>query len=368
MGSSVPAQAGDFGFALQSAKIGAGGSFVPGSYTWYRAEANSVRMDLIQDDQVLPPEVNPNISPRGAYKDGKYGAGQADMLPRLEHAMGILLFGLMGDVSSISGVDADLVTVATAWTHVFRFATPAYKIPWMAIRRLVPASGGTGQLGDTIFDAKLTNLRITVPGRGKVGIRATFVGRDVDQAEDPTWTWDQDYEDPTSTPAPLDGFVKIEGTSFPITAAVIEVDNGVSTPAQERVIGSPSPDDFIPLYRTATVRFVYKWANDGLYKSLRNGGSGLTWDELPKIFKTVGSNRALEISVPAPLKITGSHPYDLRLRVNAMTIAPDGPIELAGAQLLQQAFTATALVPVSGDYLNFVLVNKHTSYTFAYTV
>lgn len=367
MGSSIPAAAGDFGFALQAAKIGKGGTFTVGDYEWYRAEANSVRMDLIQDDQVLPPEVSPIISPRGAFKDGEFGAGQVDMLPRLEHAMGILLFGLMGAVSSVTGVNADGDVLATAYTHIFKFDTSPYKIPWMVARRLVPGSG-TGIQGDNFFDCKLTNLRLTVPGRGKASVRATFVGRDVEQEENPTWTWDYGYEDATSTPAPLNGFVKIEGTEYPVTAAVVEVDNGVTTPAQERIIGSPNPDDFVPLYRVATIRFVYKWTDNTLYKLLRNGGTGLTWEELPEIFTTVGANRALEISVPAPLKISGTEPYDLRLRVNAMTIGIDGPIELAGAQILQQAFTATALVPATGDYLNFVLVNKHPSYAFSYTI
>src|SRR5688572_21055843 len=179
MGSSVPAAAGQFGYALQAAKVGASGTFTPGSYTWTRSEALSARIDLLQGDNVLPPEVHPIITPKGAYKDSLYGAGQADIIPRLVKGLGILLFGLMGDVSSVTGVTADGTAVVGANTHIFKFASSAYKIPWMAFRRLIPAPNETGQLVDSIFDAKLTNMRLTVGARGKVAARLTMVGRDV---------------------------------------------------------------------------------------------------------------------------------------------------------------------------------------------
>jgi hypothetical protein len=71
------------------------------------------------------------------------------------------------------------------------------------------------------------------------------------------------------------------------------------------------------------------------------------------------------------LKITGSTPYDLRIRGNSLVIGIDGPIELAGAQILQQAFTATLLDPqAGGQYVTFVLSNAQTpaTYDFAYSI
>lgn len=367
---SVPAQAGDFGFALQAAKLGSN-SFVPGSYVWYRSEAVSVRMDLIQGDQILPPEVGPIIVPKGAYKDSRYGAGQFDVIPRLELAFGALLFAAMGAVSTVTGVDPDGNSVGGVNTHIFKFATSSYSIPWLALRRLLPGTTTADNYADNFYDAKLTNLRLTVGARGKAAARVTAVGRDILQQSNPTLTWDHDYEDATSTPDAGAGFVKIAGTSYPITGAVVEFDNGVTTPTQEMVIGGYTPDDFIPLYRTCTVRFVYKWADAALYKLIRNGGSGVTWTNLPYLFQTVGNVYAFELAVKSPKKITGSTPYDLRVRANNMVIAPDGPIEIAGAQLLQQAFTATFLYDTNGGhYIDFVLANAqpNSAYNFSYTI
>lgn len=368
MAGSVPAAAGDFGFALQNAKVGEGGTFNAASYTWYRADPVSARIDLIQGDQNLPPEVRPTITPIGAFKDGLFGAGQADLIPRMEHGLGILLFGLMGAVSTVTGVNADGDSVAGVNTHIFRFASTPYNIPWMAFRRLLPSSGGTADHGDTIFDAKINNMRFTVGNRGKAALRLTMVGRDVDQEENPSWTWDQDYEDPTTTPDTGGGFIKVAGIEYPMTGAVVEFDNGVSNPNQERIVGSYRPDDFIPLFRICTIRFVYKWSDNTLYKLLRNGGSGLTWSSLPYGFAT-GSDYAFELSMPSPAFITGTERFDLRVRGNRGTMGIDGPIEIAGGQLLQQAFTITVQQPLDGsDYLNWVLVNDHASYNFSYTV
>lgn len=369
MGSSVPAAAGDFGFTLQPAKIGDGGTFTPASYTWTRSEAVSARIDLIDGDNILPPEVSPIISPKGAYKDGYFGAGQADILPRMQMALGVLLFGLMGAVSSVTGKDADGNAVSGVNTHIFKFGTSSYTIPWMAFRRRIPSANAASDLIDNIFDAKLTNMRITVPSRGKVATRITMVGRDIVQTENTVLTWANNYEDPTAIPESGAGFLKVAGTEYPITGAVIEFDNGVSTPNQERVVGSFTPDDFIPLYRTATIRFVYKWSDDSLYKLIRNNGTGLAWSNLPHLFDTVGNVRGFELSVPSAKMITGTTPYDFRIRANSVTLAVDGPIELAGGTLLQQAFTATVLIPTDGSsYIDFVLVNGQSSYAFVYTV
>ena len=367
---SVPAQAGDFGFALQAAKVGSGGTFTPASYTWYRSEAISVRMDLIQGDQILPPEVGPIIVPKGAYKDSVYGAGQIDMLPRAELGLGILLYAAMGAVSSVTGVDPDGNSVAGVNTHIFRFASNAYTIPWIAMRRLIPGATTADNLGDSFYDAKLTNMRMTVGARGKVSTRVTAVGRDIKQETNPTWTWDHDYEDATATLESGAGFIKIAGVEYPVTAAVVEFDNGVTTPNQEMTIGDYHPDDFIPLYRTMTIRFVYKWKDSALYRLIRNGGTGVAWTNLPHLFQTVGGDYGLELAVKTPKLIVGTTPFDLRIRGNNMTIAADGPIELAGATLLQQAFTATVLYLSGSDYVDFVLANAqpNSAYNFSYTI
>lgn len=366
MAGSVSAQKGDIGFAIQPSFIGKTGSYTGAGYKWYHIDPLTVRMDVIQGDQILPPEVSPDIFPKSAYKDSRYGAGQIDMFPRLQNQFGALLWALMGNVSSVTGKDADGVSVTGANTHIFNFAADRGSQPYMAWRRLIPSSTGNAQLTDTFFDAKIANARITIGAMGKIAVRATMVARDFVQAEDPVWTWFQDYEDPTATPESGNGFLKIMGTSYPITGAILEVDNGLTTPNQEMTVGGFTPDSFTALYRTATLRFVYKWSDAGLYETIRNGAPGaVTWTNLPKLWTSVGATLAVEASFDTPLAIAGSSPsrnYELRIRGNNLVIAPDGPIELSGATLLQQAFTATFLKPTSGDYLQFALVNATTGY------
>lgn len=363
---SVSAQAGDVGFAIQPTFVGKTGSYTGAGYKWYRVDPLRVQMDVIQGDQIMPPEVSPDIFPKSAYKDSRYGAGQADLYPRLENGFGALLWALMGNVSSVTGVNADGSATSNVNAHVINFAADRSYQPYMAWRRLIPAYTGSAKLGDTFFDAKIANARITVGAMGKIAVRVTMVARDFVQAENPSWTWFQDYEDPTATPESGAGYLKIAGTEYPITGAIIEVDNGLTSPNQEMTVGDFTPDDFTALYRTASMRFVYKWSDPGLYEAIRNGSSGATtWTNLPKLFQTAGANFAFEASFQTPKVIPSSSPatnFELRIRGNNMVIAPDGPIELVGATLLQQSFTATLLKPTSGDYLQFVLVNGTTSY------
>lgn len=366
---SVSAQLGDFGFAIQPSKVGRTGTYTGSGYKWYRMDPLTVRMDIIQGDQVLPPEVSPDIVPKGAYKDGYFGAGQADLIPRLQNSFGALLWGLMGNASSVTGKDTDGVSATNVNTHIFSY-NPSDKAdqPWMSFRRLIPGKVAADRYGQTFFDAKVANARITIPQKGKLMARITMVARDVDQEENPTWVWDVDYEDTTSTPQSDQGYLKMQGTEFPITGAVFELDNGLTTPDQERIIGDPRPDDFTALYRPATLRFVYKWEDPSLYQQVFNGGDGLTdWDPLPKIFSTVGANFAFDAMFETPLTISGSSParkYAVRIRGNSATLAPDGPIELASATLLQQAFTLTILKATgNAPYLQILLQNGVTGYS-----
>lgn len=363
---SVSAQLGDAGFAIQTAKVG-GGSFDGSGYKWYHIDPISITMDIFQGDQILPPEVSPDLFPKVAYKDSRYGAGQMDIYPRIVNGFGALLWGLMGNVSSVTGKYADGTAASNVNTHIFNFAANRGAQPWMSFRRMIPAATGSATLGQTFYDAKIANARITIAAMGKIMARLTMVSRDASQEENPAWTWTQDYEDGNSIPESGSGYLKIAGGSFPITGAILEADNGLTTPNQEQTVGNFTPDDFTALYRTATLRFVYKWQDPNLYEQIFNGApASTTWTNLPKLFQSVGANFGFEASFKSPAVIPSSSPatnYELRIRGGNVVIAPDGPIQLSGATLLQQSFTATLLKPASGDYLEFILVNGQTGYS-----
>jgi hypothetical protein len=368
---SVPAQGGLFGFALQAAKIGRGGTFTVGDYTWYKVRAPRVSIGAIQDQQVFPPEVGGIIVPTGAYKQAKFFAGDVDLIPRLEESIGVLLAATMGNVSSVSGEDADGEAVTNLYTHIFNFdPTSSYELPWMAVRRTVPGAEAADTHGEVGYDCKVANLRLTVPQMGKVAARFTMIGRDFLFENNPTWTWtNADFEAHDSTPDVGRGSFKIGGVEYPLTGAVIDMVNGLTTPRDEMIIGDFSPDDFVPLTRAMTIRIVYKWEDAELFRKIYTGtANGTTWSSLPFEVDT-GGNAAFEAVFEAPANVpttSPASPYRLRVRANKVTWAPDGPVELRGGTIVQQQFIGTVLEPEGSlDYADIVVENGYAGTNYS---
>lgn len=367
---TVPAQAGLFGFAMQAAKVGEGGTFTPTESNlldWLRVRSVRNAADLIQGDQLFPPEVGGPINPTGAYKDSAYFGGDFDIIPRMEETLGFLLWGTLGDASSATGKYVDGSTVANVNTHIFRQDTSSsYTQPWMAFRRSIPgAVPATDTKGITGFDCKIAQMTLQIPAAGKLAVNITVMGRDSFQEQPPVWSWANTLEDTQSTPDAGRGYFKIAGVEYPITGAQIVINNTLTTPQQEMVVGSFHPDDFIALQRSIQIQMVYKWKDPALYNEIYNGGSASQdWSSLPFITDTAGAVFAFEASFQAPANIPGtSTPYELRLRANRVVWQTQGPIELAGAQIVQQAYTCTVLEPAGGaDYFTASLVNGQTSY------
>ena len=360
---SVPAQAGVVGLTVQNAKIGDGGSFTPASYDWIRFKAPRVTFGPIQGDQVFVPEVGGTIVPTGAYKDSLYVGGQADVIPRLERSFPLMLLAVMGNASSVTGKDADGTSVSGVNTHVINFSTVSdYDIPWLGVRVQIPGRTAGDVYGITGYDCKVSSLRLTIPAMGKIAARVTMVGRNVLQEEAPSFTWDNTYEDHQSAPDVGNGYVKIGGTEYPITGMVVDFNNSLTTPQQEMVVGSFNPDDFVPLFRSMTIRFVYKWADPDLYQRIYNGSTSATdWNPNPLKIDTSGATFAFEANFLSPGMITGSTPYALRIRANRVVLQDTGPIELVAGSILQKEFVLTVLEPASGNYAQFLVTNGRTT-------
>lgn len=362
---SVPAQGGLFGFALQAAKVGRGGTFTVGNYTWYKVRAPRISIGAIQDQQVFPPEVGGIIVPTGAYKQARFFAGDVDLLPRLEESIGVLLAATMGNVSSVTGVDADGEAVTGLHTHIFNFdPTTSYELPWLAIRRSVPGATAGDTHGEMGYDCKVANLRLTVPQMGKVAARFTMIGRDFAFDDASTWTWENaEFESHDSTPDVGRGTFKIGGVEYPLVGAVIDMVNGLTSPRDEMIIGDFAPDDFVPLTRAMVIRIVYKWEDPELFRKIYTGtADGTTWNSLPFTVDT-DSDHAFEAVFETPGDVdstTPSSPYRLRVRANRVTWAPEGPVELRGGSIVQQQFVGTVLEPATGlDYADLVVENGY---------
>lgn len=366
---SVPAQGGLYGVALQPAKIGRTGTFDQSALSWYKMRSMNVAVGAVQDQQVFPPEVGGIIVPTGAYKQARFFAGTVDLVPRLEKSIGLLMLGAMGDVSSITGVNADGVVVSGLYTHVFTFdATSSYTLPWLAVRRTVPGAEVADTHGELGFDCKVANLRLTIPQMGKVALRLTIIGRDFEFDDASAWTWENaDFESHESTPDVGAGEFKIGGVTYPVTAAIIDMVNGLTTPRDEMVVGDFAPDDFVPLTRAMTIRIVYKWEDPELFRKIYTGtADGTEWTNLPFATETNG-NYGFEAKFESPGNIgaTGA-PYRLLVRADKVTWAPDGPVELRGGTIVQQTYIGTVLEPPSGgEYAQIIVENGHDGAAYA---
>lgn len=366
---TITAQNATFSFAPQDAKIDEGGSFTIGDLDWYRHKALAVNMGPIQNQPTFPLEVGGAIVPTGAYKSAKFYAGTVSMLPRLEGSMGWLLQGLMGDVSSVPNQP-----VASVNSHYFRLNPSNHGYtPWMALRSFLPGGplDGSEDFGEAAFDCKVTNLQVAFPNQGMPTFTFAFQGRDFVQDRDPAgWTYENTFEDADSCPVVGNGSLSINGSGFtaaeiPAVGAQLNLGSQFTTPDQEMIIGQFTPDDFVRLSFATTLRFFYKYENSGLAQAIFNGSpTGETWTPLPYFLETNGNNYALDLYVQSPGFVTGSTPYGMRFRANRATIAKVGPTQLAGGAMVIEEYIATVQEPASGDYLQLIVENGESSYSW----
>lgn len=359
---TVTAQQSTVSFAPQAAKIGVDGTFTIGDYTWYRHKAAQVQMGAVDQTQVFPMEVGGAIVPTGAFKTGYFYAGQFTIIPRLEDTFGWLLYGAMGNVSSITDQP-----VAGMTRHIFRHnPTNAFQLPWMAFRTEIPGEQVADAFGEVGFDCKISGMRIQVPQANKMTAQIGLTGRDFLMEQAPSWTYGNTYEDSVSTPDAGRGQMLIGGVQYPILGAQITLTNGMTTPQQEMVVGDFRPDDFASLSRPITIQWAYKYQNPDLYQRLMTGSTtGTEWDPNPDIISTSGSTYALDMYLQSPGYATGTTPYGFRIRAHRIVNQLQGPPQLAGGQMIVQNFMTTILEPEAGyDYVEVHLENAVAGYTW----
>lgn len=349
---SRSAQAGFIAFGPQSDK-GSGAS------TFYKYRATDIDFGAVEPGGLLPPEIASVMVPTGAYKLGVFAGGGFTLIPRLESDIGWLLYSLLGNIST--GAPAGGV-----YTHTFKFPTDQTARKWLNIRKWVPASTN---YAEDVTDCLLARLQLTLPQAGPVTARFDAVGRAPTFEENPTWSFDtMDAGSSFPVVGTSGSYIKLpsfDTADQPATGAIIEYVNMLTTPQQEFVIGSYYPDDFAILQRAATVRWVYKWEDPDLCRTIMTGAaSGVTaWT--PEVFTSTFEAQVEGYDDDIIGTTAAEQPYQLKVKLDNVSWEPNGPIRLMGNNILAQEYVGTALEPTgANEYIEVILKNAHAAYTW----
>jgi Phage tail tube protein len=364
---TVSGSNGEFGIAPLPAKLG-DSAFVVGDYTWRQFPALNINLAPVNLQEQLPLEISGVMTPTGAFKRGAAIVGSVDMLPRTYDVLGFLLYGLMGNVSTLSDVNIAGDSVPGSYVHVFNY-NAQNTIPWMAIRRLIPGQLAADNLGEYGVDCQVTSMRIVVPNSGNIQCSVSLVGRIPSWEKDPTWVWDNTLEDGESIPKSSTGSLTFGDKSPKMLGMELMVNNMLSMAniENELIIGSPYPDDSIPLSRSATIRGTVKYADPDLYLDTFTGADdGTAWSSTPTLFATAGEVYAFDSLFLSPSEIGSTGEYNaLAIRANYMTLLQDGPVQLRAANMVTQNVAGIIQTPASGDYLQVILQNGVSGYLWA---
>jgi len=352
---SVSTLEGKWAFGGQTAK-GAAAS------TFYEMRTLAVRGGPVDITEPMPPELGGVPIADGAHRLGSYYAATVDMIPRLEEDIGWLLFAACGNVSTVSDSPE-----AGLQTHYFRMDTSDYMaLKWLSLRREIPSEESAVNSGLAALDCKVANVLFDLAGASRLTARLGLFGREPSFSDDVSgWSYNT-AEDATSIAiiSSSGSWFKIpdfQAGTLPITRARVTLNNQVSQPQQEFIIGSYHPDDVTGLYRTMNVEAVYKWEDEDLYLQLAaNGGTGASIAWTSEIF-----TGAMNIKAVSPANISGySNPYSLTIYAPKVYYAATSPPEAAGVNIVQLPITGFVARPTSGDAFQFQLVNEVASYTW----
>lgn len=341
------------------------GAFDMSTLSWARHRAVDIDYDVAQDSRIFPLEVGGTIVPTGAYKAGTMAGGGASILPRLENSFGELLFAMMGQAAVATNTP-----VSSANTHTFSFdANALSETPWVAVRKYIPGRGNIRPQGVMGMDNKLATMRIAIPQNDVVSARVDFLGRvpSFDNYAD-AWLYANSYENADKAAYSCVGSFKIpafSSASMPVTSVILELTNDLTTPREEKIVGSYFLDDIVVRTRSLQIRMVHKWDSPALYQDVyTNMANGTAWSPTPYTTVYSGGNYAFEANVQSTKFVTGTTPYSLTVRAGTVVWEPVGPVRLQGGSILSVEYRGTAIEPDSSlgvNYADFILVNGRSS-------
>lgn len=356
---SITAQGGVIGFGLQAEK----GQLAE---AWWRHKTLVASFGPVTQKADSDPEIGGSNLPTGSYKTGSFYAGAMRIQPRLEHSFGWLLLGALGHVETVAND-------TTGFDHVFTMRPGqggGLFLPWMSFRRLIPGVEEHQDVGDIGLDCKIRSMALTIPAAGTLVSEFNIVGREPFLDDIPTaWVWENDYEEFVSVPVPMNGHIKLPnfdplaGQDIPVTGARVTLNNNTTDIREERIIGSYNPHDFATRRRSVTFEITYKWEDPSLYRFIFNGGDPAQSEFAPCIDTT-----DIEMVYMSPCPIEPGvvdHPWALKIEAPKVDWQEDGPVELAGDNILMQrysgmAYEADTMDP--SDYVKFTVSNAIAEY------
>lgn len=391
MSTTVTAMTGILGWGLQYSTIGGASvkcgdkagvstnwaAYKPGGTDnllepWYRHKALQVDFGIVDDTRVSDPETGGTPYPTGAYKASEFVAGGGVIQPRLEDAFALLLYALTGYASDLGAVDVEGNVVSDVATHQFRFRTDtplnSVSLPWLAVRKYIPAAAANEDMEEIGVDCRLTAMRIAVPQSGVMVATPAFMGRKGIMSDQSFAAW-ENYDGFDSIAISTKGHFKLaadgtaapfgNGTEYPALGVTLDFTNGLTTPAQEMIIGDYHPDDFAALQRALIIRWTYKWQDDVLYRLIKaNAGTGASIDWSPLVYTS-----AFELLLESA-DVIGATEQSYQFYVHAPSVhwQSDGSPRLVGGGMLAVDMIGTALLPASGDYAEIRMCHDDVEY------
>ena len=252
----------------------------------------------------LPQELGSGALPRTADKLAVNAAGQLEFIPR-PTAIGDILWGLLGDVSTVTGSP-----VSGANTHTFKFASNEFDLPWWTFRMKNPLWAGE------FTDCRIMDLTLTMNAAQRLQGTLAILGitpQFEDYADTSGWNESSQID---SGPVFLTcrGTAELpDGTSMQARNLTLRVTNVINIDL-ERIIGSYTPVGLTVISRAAMITFTATVTSAALYKKLQyTQGSGDDWDA--SLYKEAN----LDLSVESSSYITGTTPYKLSIHANGRT-------------------------------------------------
>lgn len=316
-------------------------------------------------DAVQTETYNFSSGPAGGQLAEGLDTNPIDSVVGYETIRGVKSFKTVTSVAipAVAAIGADIIKVSVAFedavgkTHTFTMdsTNPSY-VPWMGLRKSVPAGNDGISLGETYEDCKIAGLTLTFPNDGLINARVDVIGRTFTMERNPAWAVTPAFEDYESVPigSVIGGFLKTPFFGEQILSVVganIAWQNAPLDPKAEKVYGSPYLEDITVVGRSLAVDLIVKWVNPDLYqKILSNSTTGTTWSAVP--FTT-----RLDIQALSPALMPGSLlNYAIRVQAQKVMLAMRGGIELAAGNAVMMRFSGVAL-DVSTNFVEFSLTN-----------
>lgn len=240
------------------------------SFGWKRPKFVNGDIDPQEMVDPIPQEIDGGLFVSGTYKSGQFAAGRLVMIPRLEDSVGALLYAAAG--SYVTGVGS-IASGSGTYLHTFGVGSADNSMmPWLAFQRNIPgpASDGSDSMSEYFVDCRVATAQLTFPASGPLAVELGVIGRKaqfVNGQEAHTQTSESVDNLALSCKGAVLGLADF-ASAPKVTSAQIVIQNNLSTPDIEMIIGSYHPDDMVPITRACVVNLVVKWEDSALYKKM----------------------------------------------------------------------------------------------------